>query len=152
MSMGSSRTLTRRQCRPGPAHALIRVTSWLCLLRRVSPGKSGKLCRRLPSTLRSVKPIIDVPAADWETWVESSDATVIDVREPGEWERGTLPGALLIPQGEIIERIEEIPKDRPVLCVCESGGRSANVATFLAYNDYEAANMSGGMKALGMQG
>lgn len=95
--------------------------------------------------------ITDVPAAEWETWVAENDATILDVREPKEWNMGTLPQAVLIPQGEIIDRIEEIPKDRPVLCVCRSGGRSANVATFLAFNDYEAANMSGGMKALGMQ-
>lgn len=92
-----------------------------------------------------------VAAADWESWVEDNDATILDVREPHEWKQGTLPEALLISQGQLIERIEELPKDRPVLCVCRSGGRSANVATFLAFNGYEVANMSGGMKALGMQ-
>ena len=79
------------------------------------------------------------------------DAFVLDVREPGEWAQGTLPGAALISQGEIIDRIDELPTDRPILCVCRTGARSGNVATFLAFNDYEAANMSGGMKALGMQ-
>jgi rhodanese-related sulfurtransferase len=98
-----------------------------------------------------VNPIINVSATDWETWVRDNDATVLDVREPHEWELGILPEAILISQGEIVDRIEEIPKDRPILCVCHSGGRSASVATFLAYNDYEVANMSGGMKALGMQ-
>lgn len=93
----------------------------------------------------------DVPAAEWETWARDNHPTILDVREPAEWELGTLPSAVLISQGDVIERMGEIPKDRPVLCVCRSGGRSANVATFLAFNGYEAANMSGGMKALGMQ-
>jgi len=92
-----------------------------------------------------------VAAADWETWVEERDATILDVRQPDEWDLGTLPGAVLISQGEIVERFEELPKDRPVLCVCRSGGRSANVATFLSFNGYDVANMVGGMKALGMQ-
>ena len=92
-----------------------------------------------------------VPSTDWDTWVESNDAIVLDVREPDEWELGTLPGALLIPQGEIVSRMGEVPKDRPVLCVCRSGGRSYNVAAFLAFNGYESANLEGGMKALGMQ-
>lgn len=92
-----------------------------------------------------------VPAAEWEPWVETHGATVVDVREPDEWELGTLPGALLIPQGEIVARIDEVPRDRPVLCVCRSGARSQNVAAFLAFNGYEAANLTGGMKALGMQ-
>lgn len=92
-----------------------------------------------------------VPASDWETWVMAKEATILDVREPQEWAQGTLPEALLISQGQLMDRLHEIPKDRPVLCVCRSGGRSANVALFLAFNDYEAANMAGGMKALGMQ-
>ena len=92
-----------------------------------------------------------VDATDWQTWVDENDATVLDVREPMEWELGTLPDAVLISQGELIERIGEVPKDKPVLCVCRSGGRSGNVAAFLAFNGYEAANMAGGMKALGMQ-
>jgi rhodanese-related sulfurtransferase len=92
-----------------------------------------------------------VAAADWKSWVHENGATVLDVREPGEWALGTLPKALLMSQGELMDRMAEIPKDKPILCVCRSGARSANVAAFLAFNGYEAANMSGGMKALGMQ-
>ncbi|HJQ76875.1 MAG TPA: rhodanese-like domain-containing protein [Acidimicrobiia bacterium] len=95
--------------------------------------------------------VTSVPAGDWETWVEENNGIVLDVREPDEWELGTLPGAVLIPQGEIVSRMDEMPKDRPILCVCRSGGRSSNVAAFLAFNGYESANLSGGMKALGMQ-
>lgn len=95
--------------------------------------------------------ITQVAASDWESWVDANDATVLDVREANEWELGTVSGALLISQGEILDRIDEIPKDKPVLCVCRSGGRSSNVAAFLAFNGYQAANLSGGMKALGMQ-
>jgi rhodanese-related sulfurtransferase len=95
--------------------------------------------------------ISQVDAVDWESWVEDNDATVLDVREPDEWQLGTLPGAVLISQGEVVNRMDEVPKDKPVLCVCRSGGRSANVAAFLAFNGYDAANMVGGMFALGMQ-
>lgn len=95
--------------------------------------------------------ISQVDAVDWESWVEDNDATILDVREPDEWQLGTLPGAVLISQGEVVSRMDEVPKDKPVLCVCRSGGRSANVASFLAFNGYDAANMVGGMFALGMQ-
>jgi len=95
--------------------------------------------------------VAQIAARDWENWVREHDATILDVREPDEWEQGTLPDSMLISQGEIVERIEEVPKDKPVLCVCRSGGRSANVAVFLVFNGYEAANLSGGMKALGLQ-
>ncbi|HEU4321292.1 MAG TPA: rhodanese-like domain-containing protein [Acidimicrobiia bacterium] len=98
-----------------------------------------------------VSAFTNVPATDWETWVEDNEASILDVREPYEWTLGTLPGAILISQTEIVERMSELPGDRPVLCVCRSGGRSANVATFLSFNGFEAANMAGGMKALGLQ-
>lgn len=95
--------------------------------------------------------ITEVPAAEWETWAAANEATILDVREPDEWELGTLPGATLISQGEIVDRIAELPADKPILCVCRSGGRSGNVARFLAFNGYAAANLEGGMKALGLQ-
>lgn len=96
-------------------------------------------------------PIVQIDAADWEAWARDNDATVLDVREPHEWQEATLPGAVLISQGDIVDRIDELPKDRPILCVCRSGGRSSNVAAFLAFNGYQTANLSGGMKALGLQ-
>lgn len=95
--------------------------------------------------------LLQVEATEWETWVSDNDATVLDVRQPHEWEQGTLPEALLISMDEIVDRVDELPKDKPILCVCRSGGRSNNVAAFLAFNGFDAANMSGGMKALGMQ-
>lgn len=95
--------------------------------------------------------LTQVDAPDWESWVADHDATVLDVREPSEWRLGILPGAVTISQGELVDRLDELPKDRPVLCVCRSGSRSSHVAAFLTFNGYEAANLSGGMKALGMQ-
>ena len=93
-----------------------------------------------------------VRAENWRDWVEETAGVLLDVREPREWEQGTLPEALLIPVSEIMERLDEIPVDRPVLCVCRSGSRSHQVAAFLKFNGYEqVANMTGGMKALGMQ-
>lgn len=95
--------------------------------------------------------VAKVAAADWKNWVEENDAVVLDVREPNEWQMGTLPDAVLMSQGQIMERMNELPEDKPILCVCRSGARSGNVAAFLAFNGYEVANMAGGMKAIGMQ-
>lgn len=95
--------------------------------------------------------IFQVGPDEWESWVEEHDALILDVREPDEWQQGTLPDAVLMSQGDVIDRLDELPEGRTILCVCRSGGRSTNVAAFLAFNGYEAANLSGGMKALGMQ-
>src|SRR5512138_1485496 len=42
-------------------------------------------------------------------------AFVLDVREPGEWVQFHIPGATLIPLGELPNRLKEVPKDREVV-------------------------------------
>ena len=94
----------------------------------------------------------NVPAHEWEKWANDNEAIVLDVRLPKEWALSTLPDATLISMNEIPARMAELPKDRAILCVCRSGDRSGQVAAFLAHNGYSSvANMTGGMKALGLQ-
>lgn len=93
-----------------------------------------------------------VPASEWEDWVEEHDGLVLDVREPLEWGLGTLPDAVLMSMGDLVDRLDELPKDRAILCVCRSGSRSEQVARFLSMSGFRrVANMTGGMKALGLQ-
>lgn len=103
-------------------------------------------------TIDDVKRPDQIPASSWQDWVKTNDGVVLDVREPHEWALGTLPGAVTMSMGDLVERIEELPRDRPILCVCRSGSRSFQVAAYLTMLGFEGAtNMSGGMKALGMQ-
>jgi len=96
--------------------------------------------------------IENVPAEKWETWVDANGGRILDIREPFEWEQGTLPGATLISMAEIPERLAELDTDEALLVVCRSGGRSQQVAMYLSMNGYsKVANMAGGMKALGLQ-
>ncbi len=98
---------------------------------------------------QNVTPVENVPAEEWATWIEENDAALLDVREPFEWEQGTLPGATLIAMGEIPQRMTELDPSRAHLVVCLSGARSLQVAMYLAGNGFtNVANMSGGMKAL----
>jgi rhodanese-related sulfurtransferase len=96
--------------------------------------------------------VTTVDPDEWAAWVEANDALVLDIREPREWAGGTLPGSTLISMGELIERIDELPKNRPILCVCRIGSRSHQVAAYLDAIGFEgAANLRGGLKALGLQ-
>ena len=56
---------------------------------------------------------------------------VVDVREPGEFAAGSIPGARLVPMGEILSGRAELPGDRPVLLYCAAGGRSGQVLDHL---------------------
>ncbi|NMP21931.1 rhodanese-like domain-containing protein [Sulfobacillus harzensis] len=70
---------------------------------------------------------------------------VIDVRTIGEFRSGHIPGARLIPLGELGRRMDEIPKDQPVVTVCRSGSRSQMAAKQLKKAGYDVYNMAGGM-------
>jgi len=73
---------------------------------------------------------------------------LLDVREPMEWQMMNLSelGAVLVPMGEVGERLGEIPRDRPVVVYCHSGVRSLQVAEALAGEGYEdVRNLEGGI-------
>lgn len=76
-------------------------------------------------------------------------AYIVDVREKGEYERGHIKGAHLIPLSELRERIEEIPKDKPVYMHCRSGQRSYNAVLALQNLGYtNVVNITGSFLAL----
>ncbi|MCV2392877.1 FAD-dependent oxidoreductase [Actinotalea sp. M2MS4P-6] len=72
-----------------------------------------------------------VTVGDLRRLIVEEDAFVIDVREPVEWERGHIKGAVNIPMSQFRDRLDEIPKDRPVYCHCRIGQRSYNVVRAL---------------------
>lgn len=74
-------------------------------------------------------------------------APLIDVREPDEWEEFRAPGAVLIPLGQVAERIGEIPAEGPVYVICKSGGRSAKAVELLRAEGVDAVNVAGGSLA-----
>lgn len=71
----------------------------------------------------------------------------LDVREQSEWDAGHIDEAVHIPMGELNARIDEIPKDQPIVAVCRSGNRSQAVTDALNRAGYTAHNLEGGMHA-----
>ena len=75
-----------------------------------------------------------------------SDAFVLDVRQPEEWDQVHIPGATLIPLGELQSRLSEVPKDKEVVVVCRSGNRSQEGRDILLNAGFEnVTSMAGGM-------
>lgn len=71
---------------------------------------------------------------------------IVDVREPGEYAEGHVPGALLLPLGQLARRYRELDRHRPVMMVCRSGNRSGQATAALVQAGYtNVYNMSGGM-------
>ncbi|ALU92506.1 MULTISPECIES: rhodanese-like domain-containing protein [Streptomyces] len=78
------------------------------------------------------------------------ELTVIDVRTPGEYAAGHLPGALNIPLDHIqraLSDIRDAAHRKDVLVVCASGARSGNACKILAENGITTSTLSGGTGA-----
>jgi rhodanese-related sulfurtransferase len=73
---------------------------------------------------------------------------LLDVRESFELMAfGAIPGVVNIPMGQITERVSELPADRslPLVVICQSGARSAEVAAWLDRQGFTAVhNLQGG--------
>ncbi len=73
-----------------------------------------------------------------------NDAFIVDIREPEMYEKGHLKGAINIPFTGYRERLDEIPKDRPVYIHCRTGQNSYNVCVALQQRGYDNVyNISG---------
>ena len=72
-------------------------------------------------------------------------ADIIDVRSRAEWEAGHMPGVKNFPLGGLEERMEELPKGRPLVVYCQGGSRSAIAASLLQSRGFsEVVNLAGG--------
>lgn len=71
------------------------------------------------------------------------DLFILDVREPHEWEISNLEslGAVLIPQDQVLSRIEELDAGREMVVHCRTGGRSRKIINVLSANGFDLKNM-----------
>jgi rhodanese-related sulfurtransferase len=91
----------------------------------------------------------DVRITHWDE-LEKSEF-ILDVREPAEFKKGHIDGAVHIPLGELRGRMDEIPKDREIRPYCFVGQRSYYAARVLAQNGFNIKNISGGFKLYEMR-
>lgn len=91
-------------------------------------------------------PTITVPELQ-EKLRDGKQPFLLDVREPNEFLFGHIAGAKLIPLGELHRRINELPQDREIVCICASGNRSFTAARELISTGYTAYSMENGMFA-----
>ena len=79
---------------------------------------------------------------------QAAGALLIDVREAHEYEAGHAPGAKLVPLGTLSQHLPNLPKDREILFICQSGSRSgvgADLARRAGFT--KVYNVRGGMNA-----
>lgn len=75
------------------------------------------------------------------------DAFVVDCREPHEYVQGHVPGALLVPMSRVSAYVADLPRDRQVFVICQSGNRSRSVSDFFNANGMDTVSVDGGTSA-----
>ena len=88
----------------------------------------------------------DVALAHWED-VPEAQALILDVRDPKEYKRGHVQGALNLPLDNIRGRMNELPKEKEIWSYCFVGQRSYYAARALSQYGFNVKNISGGFKA-----
>lgn len=79
-------------------------------------------------------------------------ALFLDVREVDEWNQGHIPGATLIPLGELPNRLSELSKDKEIVVYCRSGNRSQSGRDILLDAGFtNVTSMEGGINAWAQQ-
>ncbi|MGE5280973.1 MAG: MBL fold metallo-hydrolase [Chloroflexota bacterium] len=87
------------------------------------------------------RPVARIEAIDLDELARQVDSgegpQVLDVRNASEYESGHIPGSLHIPYGELLGRLDEVPRDRPVATICKAGKRSGLAASILQREGFE---------------
>jgi adenylyltransferase/sulfurtransferase len=89
----------------------------------------------------------EVSTPEFKSWLdEGRPVTLIDVRNPPEWEICRIDGAKLIPLGELQDRLGELDPADTLVVHCHHGGRSAQAVRFLRQMGFSRAiNLAGGI-------
>ena len=85
----------------------------------------------------------DMPLAEWSE-VHAPGHALVDVREPDEFERGHIDGAINLPLSQMRRRIAELPTDTPLWLYCAAGQRAYFAQRLLLQRGFDARNLSGG--------
>ncbi|GMA64264.1 rhodanese-like domain-containing protein [Alicyclobacillus fastidiosus] len=96
------------------------------------------------------KGVKSVSSEEVQALLSKEKATIqfVDVREPGEFRTGHVPGFKNIPLTQLKSRLNEMDTERPVVLMCRSGARSQQAARTLVKQGFlDVRNASGGIMA-----
>ena len=97
---------------------------------------------------RPLAKIAHIDTTDLAESLRHKGVTLIDVRSEAEWEVGRIDGAMHVTLGYLADRLDDIPREKPIVLQCQSGSRSAIGASLLRARGFDrVANLAGGFTA-----
>jgi rhodanese-related sulfurtransferase len=134
-SNSSSSSLSKAMRRPIVQVGILIVAAIIIFLIATAGGEKASSSSGLPAFVS-----VD------EAYQMYQDGTfVLDVRTPEEWSEFHAPNTTLIPLDELAARLNELPKDQPIVVVCRSGNRSQTGRDILLQAGFDATSMTGGL-------
>lgn len=124
-----------------------RTLPWLLAAAAVAAVAAGLLLVRGTASAEALT-TLDVAALHQAMNDAAADdgITLVDVREPYEYDGGHVPGALSMPLGRVVSLAADLPKDQPLWVICRSGNRSLQAAEALVEAGFQdVRNVDGGM-------
>ncbi len=93
--------------------------------------------------------IVSIKTADAKTYIESSPTgtyQLLDVRQPEEFMKQHLPGALLLPLNDLVSGKVVLDKEKPTLVYCKNGERSLAASQWMKSDDFkDVRHIQGGI-------
>ncbi len=103
---------------------------------------------KLTDIFRKVDTLSADEARRWIAEKKEGEITLIDVREPEEYKEGHLPGALLMPLSDLLDRMKELDIVKPVITYCRMGNRSKSAAALMKGQGFNRTySIEGGITA-----
>lgn len=89
---------------------------------------------------------VEVPEAI--QMANQKQAVFIDVRKPEEFKTGSIPQARNLPRAELEAKLDSLPKNKPIILVCDQGRESAQAAAQLRKKGFnDAVSLAGGLRS-----
>jgi rhodanese-related sulfurtransferase len=94
------------------------------------------------------EPFTRVSVTEAKEKIDNGDVQIVDVRTPGEYAGGHVPGAINIPHMSVVSRKAELASDKELVMICQMGQRSALACEFAASMGFrDLFNVEGGTEA-----
>lgn len=123
--------------KPGVQIGILAVVAVIIFLIATAGGGQGNSAGTLPAFV----------SVDEAHQMYEEGTFVLDVRTQEEWNEYHAPNTTLIPLDELASRVNELPKDQPIVVVCRSGNRSQSGRDILLQAGFDATSMNGGLNA-----
>lgn len=133
-SRSSTRSILRR---PSVQIGIVAIVAVLVFLIASLGGEQSNNTGSLPASV----------SVDEAYKLYQEGTFVLDVRTQEEWNEFHAPNTTLIPLDELASRVNELPKDQPIVVVCRSGNRSQTGRDILLQAGFNATSMNGGLNA-----